>query len=221
MHRHLDALLARSREKADAWLDEARALRTVAADVGGYAVDRLRDLQQGGRRAADPVETVLNQLVLELSYGLIEAKKAVAVSIADKHRLAKQTEQEHCSAAEWAARAARAEEMGDAALTAEARALSSEHAKHAEAVASLLSRQTADVDCLKQTLRAYNDRLDRAKRDRNRVIAQRRLARSNEVLRVEVRRLHEVVQLLDRLSTLTEPVEPVEVDDGGGQEPLH
>jgi hypothetical protein len=59
MHRCIDALRARSREKAEAWLDEARALRTVAADVGRYAVDRLRDLHQGGHRAADPVEAVL------------------------------------------------------------------------------------------------------------------------------------------------------------------
>ena len=55
-------------------------------------------------KAEDP-EKMLNQVLVDMKQQLIEAKKQVAVSIADEKRLAKQAEQEAANAAEWERRA--------------------------------------------------------------------------------------------------------------------
>ncbi len=56
---------------------------------------------------------MLNQVVIDMANQLIEAKKQVAVSIADEKRLAKQAEQEAANAAEWERRAMLAIKAGD------------------------------------------------------------------------------------------------------------
>jgi phage shock protein A len=219
MHRFLEDVMALSREKADAWIDETRALRTVAADIGQYAVDRLRDLRHGGRRATDPMEAVLNQLVLELSYGLIEAKKAVAVSIADDKRISKQWEQEEANADEWVRRAVLADQAGGAALATEAREREDEHRKLAEALGVLSKRHQAEVEQLKNALRQLANRIERAKRDKNHLVTRRVLERTQDTLRHELRQLDQVVALLDGLSAVAESTsgDGVARDEG----PLH
>jgi len=66
-------------------------------------------------RSEDP-EKMLNQVVIDMANQLIEAKKQVAVSIADEKRLAKQAEQEAANAAEWERRAMLAIKAGDDGL---------------------------------------------------------------------------------------------------------
>src|SRR6266550_66566 len=70
-------------------------------------------------RSEDP-EKMLNQVAIDMANQLIEAKKQVAVSIADEKRLAKQAEQEAANAAEWERRAMLAIKSGDDALAKEA-----------------------------------------------------------------------------------------------------
>ena len=77
-------------------------------------------------RSEDP-EKMLNQIVIDMSAQLIEAKKQVASSIADEKRLAKQAEQEAANAAEWERRAMMAVRAGDDALAKEALARKKEH----------------------------------------------------------------------------------------------
>ena len=69
-------------------------------------------------RSEDP-EKMLNQIVLDMSNQLLEAKRQVAQSIADEKRLQKQVEQETTNAAEWERRAMLAVRSGDDALAKE------------------------------------------------------------------------------------------------------
>ena len=55
---------------------------------------------------------MLNQIVVDMSTQLLEAKRQVAASIADEKRLAKQTEQEASNAKEWERRAMMAVRAG-------------------------------------------------------------------------------------------------------------
>jgi hypothetical protein len=220
MRRFLEELVAASREKAGPWLndalDEARALQVVAADVARYARDRLRDLRQEKRSVPDAMETILNQLVLELANGLIEAKKQVAVAIADKNRLAHYVEQERANVEEWARRAHAAAGAGDGALAAEAL---QRRAAHEAIVASMTPRaqeQAANVEQLKATLRELNSRIEDAKRTKNVILARRQIARSREVARIELRRVDEILRLVDRLTALEEPPKPGDVEGGEG-----
>src|SRR2546423_111331 len=77
-------------------------------------------------KSEDP-EKMLNQVVIDMANQLIEAKKQVAVSIADEKRLAKQAEQEAANAAEWERRAMLAIKSGDDALAKEALNRKKEH----------------------------------------------------------------------------------------------
>ena len=70
-------------------------------------------------KAEDP-QKMLNQIVVEMQNQLVEAKKQVAVSIADEKRLAKQAEQEAANVAEWERRAMLAIKAGDDGLAKEA-----------------------------------------------------------------------------------------------------
>src|SRR6188768_2898281 len=74
----------------------------------------------------DP-EKMLNQIVEEMTNQLGEAKKMVALSIADEKRLEKQTQQELESAAAWEKRAMLAVKAGNDELAKEALARKKEH----------------------------------------------------------------------------------------------
>ena len=79
-------------------------------------------------KAEDP-EKMLNQIILDMKGQLIEAKKQVAIAIADEKRLRKQNEKEHEAAREWEKKAMMALRAGDEALAKEALVRKAEHDK--------------------------------------------------------------------------------------------
>src|ERR1051325_6036970 len=82
-------------------------------------------------KSEDP-EKMLNQIVVDMASQLAEAKKQVAVAIADEKRLAKQIETETATAGEWERRAMMAVRAGDDALAKEALLRQKEHGDLAE-----------------------------------------------------------------------------------------
>jgi len=123
----------------------------------------------------DP-EKMLNQVVLEMSNQLIEAKKQVAASIADEKRLAKQLEQETANATEWERRAMMALRAGNEELAKEALARKKEHDQLAATYQDQWSKQKAAVEQLKKALRMLNDKIEEAKRKKNVLIARKKRA---------------------------------------------
>ncbi|MEI9952667.1 MAG: PspA/IM30 family protein [Pseudomonadota bacterium] len=88
----------------------------IFARLAALLKSNLNDLISSSE---DP-EKMLNQIVLDMSNQLLEAKRQVAASIADEKRLAKQVEQETANATEWERRAMLAVRSGDDALAKEA-----------------------------------------------------------------------------------------------------
>lgn len=210
MHRYIEAILAFPLQKADAWRDEAVALRDLAADVGMYASERLILRYRSAPRESGAFEKALTLLVVEAANGVMETRKNVAVAIADEKRLAKQVEQEHANRLEWARRAALAEAAGDASLTREARAREREHAETALTIKAQWTRQAAAVEELKTRLRALDSQVEQAKRDRGRIVVARKMARTHEDLRGTERQMAETIRLLGRLAD--EMATPVDDD---------
>src|ERR1700722_15161490 len=103
-------------------------------------------------RSEDP-EKMLNQVVLDMSNQLIEAKKQVAVSIADEKRLAKQAEQAAADAAEGERRAMLAIKGGDDGLAKEALARKKEQDGIVAALKDQWTKQKNAVEQLKTALR--------------------------------------------------------------------
>jgi phage shock protein A len=126
-------------------------------------------------KSEDP-EKMLNQVVLEMSNQLIEAKKQVATSIADEKRLAKQLEQETANATEWERRAMMALRAGNEELAKEALGRKKEHDQLVTTYQDQWSKQKAAVEQLKRALRMLNDKIEEAKRKKNVLIARKKRA---------------------------------------------
>jgi phage shock protein A len=126
-------------------------------------------------KSEDP-EKMLNQVVLEMSNQLIEAKKQVAASIADEKRLAKQLEQETANGAEWERRAMMALRAGNEELAKEALSRKKEHDQLVATYTDQWGKQKAAVEQLKRALRMLNDKIEEAKRKKNVLIARKKRA---------------------------------------------
>lgn len=125
--------------------------------------------------AEDP-EKVLTQIVEDMGTQLLEAKKQVAVAIADEKRLAKQVETEKEKAAEWERRAMLAVRANNDELAKEALARKQEHSAHAEQYHQQWQKQKASVDHLKLALRALNNKIEEARRKKSLLIARQKRA---------------------------------------------
>src|SRR5215472_13461148 len=132
-------------------------------------------------RSEDP-EKMLNQVVLDMSNQLTEAKKQVAASIADEKRLAKQFEQETANAQEWERRAMMALRAGNEALAKEGLARKREHDELAATYNEQWTKQKAAVDQLKRALRLLNDKIEEAKRKRNVLVARKKRAEAQRAI---------------------------------------
>ncbi|MEI9942396.1 MAG: PspA/IM30 family protein [Pseudomonadota bacterium] len=150
----------------------------IFARLASLLKSNLNDLISNSE---DP-EKMLNQIVLDMSNQLLEAKRQVAASIADEKRLAKQVEQETANATEWERRAMLAVRSGDDALAKEALARKKEHQTLAEQFQEQWSKQKQAVDQLKLALRALNNKIEEAKRKKNLLIARKKRAEAQKAI---------------------------------------
>src|SRR5579884_3907405 len=132
-------------------------------------------------RSEDP-EKMLNQVVLDMSNQLVEAKKQVAASIADEKRLAKQLEQETANSQEWERRAMMALRAGNEELAKEALARKREHDELQATYKEQWTKQKTAVDQLKKALRLLNDKIEEAKRKKNVLIARKKRAEAQKAI---------------------------------------
>ncbi|HEY4013519.1 MAG TPA: PspA/IM30 family protein [Polyangiaceae bacterium] len=132
-------------------------------------------------RSEDP-EKMLNQIVLDMNQQLVEAKKQVAVSIADEKRLAKQYEQETQNAAEWEKRAMMALRAGNEELAKEGLARKREHDGLVATYQEQWTKQKAAVEQLKKALRLLNDKIEEAKRKKNVLVARKKRAEAQKAI---------------------------------------
>ena len=148
----------------------------IFARIAKLLQSNINELISG---AEDP-EKMLNQVVVDMSTQLLEAKKQVAASIADEKRLMKQAEQEAVTAAEWERRAMLAVRAGDDALAKEALARKKEHDTLRASYQDQWQKQKAAVDQLKLALRALNSKIEEAKRKKNLLIARKKRAEAQQ-----------------------------------------
>lgn len=159
-------------------------------------------------RSEDP-EKMLNQVVIDMANQLIEAKKQVAVSIADEKRLAKQAEQEAANAAEWERRAMLAIKAGDDALAKEALNRKKEHDQLAATYKDQWQKQKQAVDQLKTALRVLNGKIEEAKRKKNVLIARKKRAEAQKAIQETMSGLTNAsaFETFDRMSQKIDQIE--------------
>ncbi|WP_437275248.1 PspA/IM30 family protein [Sorangium sp. So ce375] len=159
-------------------------------------------------RSEDP-EKMLNQVVIDMQNQLIEAKKQVAVSIADEKRLAKQAEQEAANAAEWERRAMLAIKAGDDALAKEALNRKKEHDQLATSYKDQWQKQKQAVDQLKTALRLLNNKIEEAKRKKNVLIARKKRAEAQKAIQETMSGLNNAsaFETFDRMANKIDQIE--------------
>ncbi|MEQ9701249.1 MAG: PspA/IM30 family protein [Sandaracinaceae bacterium] len=126
-------------------------------------------------KSEDP-EKMLNQVIVDMNQQLVEAKKQVAVAIADEKRLQKQYNNEKSITDEWHKKAMLAVRAGDDELAKEALMRKKEHESLATAFEEQWRKQQIAVNSLKTALRALNNKIEEAKRKKNVLIARKRRA---------------------------------------------
>jgi phage shock protein A len=144
----------------------------IFSRLGTLIKSNLNDLIS---RAEDP-EKMLNQVLLEMQQQLVEAKKAVAVAIADEKRLQKQYNAELDKSKEWERKAMLAVRAGDDNLARQALVRKQEHENIAAQFQQQWISQKGAVDKLKDALRLLANKIEEAKRKKNILIARKKRA---------------------------------------------
>ena len=130
-------------------------------------------------KAEDP-EKMLSQVLLEMQQQLADAKKAVAVAIADEKKLQKQTVAEQDKAKEWERKAMVAVRGGDDGLARQALQRKQEHDTIATQFQQQWVAQKQAVEKLKDALRLLNNKIEEAKRKKNILIARKKRAEAQQ-----------------------------------------
>jgi phage shock protein A len=130
-------------------------------------------------KAEDP-EKMLNQVLLDMQQQLVEAKKAVAVAIADEKKLQKQYTSELEKAKEWERKAMVAVRAGDDELARQALMRKQEHETISGQFQKQWIAQKQAVDKLKDALRLLNNKIEEAKRKKNILVARKKRAEAHK-----------------------------------------
>jgi phage shock protein A len=150
----------------------------IFSRLGSLIKSNINDLIS---RAEDP-EKMLNQVLLDMKNSLVEAKKQVAVAIADEKRLQKQYEGEAEKVKDWERKAMLAVRASDDNLAKEALVRKQEHETLGTQYQQQWMGQKAAVDKLKEALRMLNSKIEEANRKRNILIARKKRAEAQKTI---------------------------------------
>lgn len=150
----------------------------IFSRIGTLLKSNVNDLIS---KAEDP-EKMLNQMLIDMQQQLVEAKKQVAVAIADEKRLQKQFDKERELVVEWEKKAMLAVKAGNDDLAKAALARKTEHEKMAVGYQQQWQAQKAAVDQLKGALQGLNNKIEEAKRKKNLLVARAKRAEAQKTI---------------------------------------
>ncbi|GHT48045.1 membrane protein [Spirochaetia bacterium] len=130
-------------------------------------------------KAEDP-EKMLNQTLLDMNEQLIESKKSVAMAIADEKRLERDLVKQQDQAKEWERKAMLAVQAGKDDLAKEALLRKQEYDNYAAQYGKQWELQKQSVDKLKVSLRELQEKIDKAAREKNLLVARAKRAAAEQ-----------------------------------------
>jgi phage shock protein A len=179
----------------------------IFSRLGTLIKSNLNDLIS---KAEDP-QKMLNQIVVDMQNQLVEAKKQVAISIADEKRLKKQWDDQIELAKEWERKAMLAVRAGDDGLAKEALTRKQEHDKMQAELAKQWQLQKTAVENLKTQLRSLNDKIEEAKRKKDLLIARQKRAEAQKAIQDTMRGLSDV-GAFDSFERMSQKVDQIEAE---------
>ncbi|HEY1556306.1 MAG TPA: PspA/IM30 family protein [Kofleriaceae bacterium] len=167
-------------------------------------------------KAEDP-EKMLSQVLMEMQQQLVEAKKAVAVAIADEKKLQKQYTAETDKSKEWERKAMVAVRAGDDNLARQALARKQEHETIAQQFQQQWIAQKQAVEKLKDALRLLNNKIEEAKRKKNILIARKKRAEAQQQIANTMQGLGDT-SAFDTFDRMAERIQLMEAEAEAGAE---
>jgi phage shock protein A len=159
-------------------------------------------------KAEDP-EKMLDQILIQMRQQLVDAKREVAVAIADEKRLGTQLEAEIEQVREWERRATMAVQKSEDDLAREALRRKADHEQIAIGYKKQWDAQKSSTENLKNALRALSQKIEEAGRKKNLLVARQKRAEAQK-------HIHEVMtglsdtsafESFDRMSAKVEQIE--------------
>jgi phage shock protein A len=129
---------------------------------------------------AENPEKILNQVLLEMNEQLVEAKKAVAVALADEKKLERSMNENMAQAKEWESKAILALKSNREDLAKEALLKKQAFEKDALSYKQQYDVQHENVEKLKGMLRQLQDKIEEAERKKNLLIARQKRAEAQQ-----------------------------------------
>jgi len=147
-------------------------------------LDRIRTVLKANinaliSKAEDP-EKMLNQLIMDMNEQLLEAKKTVAMSIADEKKLERQALENKAQGEDWEKKAMLAVKAGKDDLAKEALLRKQEYDGYAASFQKEFESQHASVEQLKDALRQLQSKIEEASRKKNLLIARAKRAEAQK-----------------------------------------
>ena len=167
-------------------------------------------------KSEDP-EKMLNQVIIDMNQQLVEAKKQVAVAIADEKRLYKQFGAEAKKSEEWEKKAMLAVRSGDDELAKEALLRKKEHDAIAAQYQEQWQRQKTLTDQLKTALKALNNKIGEAQRKKNVLIARKRRAEAMKSIQETMSGLSDA-SAFETFDRMAEQIDQMEAEAEAGAE---
>ena len=167
-------------------------------------------------KAEDP-EKMLSQVLIEMQQQLVEAKKAVAIAIADEKKLQKQYTAETDKSKEWERKAMVAVRAGDDNLARQALARKQEHETIASQFQQQWIAQKQAVEKLKDALRLLNNKIEEAKRKKNILIARKKRAEAQQQIANTMQGLGDT-SAFDTFDRMAERIQLMEAEAEAGAE---
>ncbi|PRP91892.1 hypothetical protein ENSA5_52350 [Enhygromyxa salina] len=162
-------------------------------------------------RAEDP-EKMLNQVLVDMKGQLVEAKKQVAVAIADEKRIKKQYEQELAKAQDWEKKAMLAVRAGNDDLARAALARKTEHDELAATLKEQWDAQKLSVEQLKDALRSLDSKIEEAKRKRNILVSRQKRAQAQATINKTLSQLNSTDSYDSTFARMDERVTQLEAE---------
>lgn len=150
----------------------------IFSRIGRLVKANINDLVS---KSEDP-EKILNQLIVDMKEQLIDAKKQVAVAIADEKKLKKKYDSEVEKAKEWEKKAMTAVQSGRDDLAKKALKRKQEHDDLASEYKQQWQAQKEAADKLRGSLRDLNEKIEEAKRKKSLLIARKKRAEAQQTI---------------------------------------
>ena len=161
-------------------------------------------------QAEDP-EKILNQLLIDMRDQFIEAKKQVAVAIADEKRLEAKLIAAKQAQGEWERKAMLAVKAGEDGLATEALARQQEQATMAAQWETQFTAQHTATEQLRGALLQLNDKIEEAKRKKDLLIARAKRAEAQKTIQNTMAGLNDN-SAFDTFGRMTEKVDQIEAE---------